>query len=110
VVRRRHSGNKKTAPDKQIDIAQIPWIAEKLARAECLYIPEIGELTPPAIAEIAYFIGQNPAEFQTDSPSQTANQTAIPSIPSIGASINNVESKKTAKKYPIADNYSSNLQ
>jgi PAS domain S-box-containing protein len=87
----------KDSTNKQIDIAQIPWIAEKLARAECLYIPEIGELTPPAIAEIAYFIGQNPAEFQTDSPSQTANQTAIPSIASIGASINNVESKKTQK-------------
>src|SRR5919199_368373 len=88
----------KGSTDKQIDIAQIPWIAEKLARGECLYIPEIGELTPPAIAEIAYFIGQNPAEFQTDSPSQTANQTAIPSIPSIGASINNnVESKKPQK-------------
>jgi PAS domain S-box-containing protein len=87
----------KDRSDKQIDIAQIPWIAEKLARAEDLYIPEIGELTPPEIAEIAYFIGQNPAEFQTDSPSQTANQTAIPSIPSIGASINNVESKKPQK-------------
>jgi PAS domain S-box-containing protein len=88
----------KDSSDKQIDIAQIPWIAEKLARAEDIYIPEIGELTPPAIAEIAYLIGQNPAEFQTDSPSQTANQTAIPSIPSIGASINNnVESKKPQK-------------
>jgi len=87
----------KDSSDKQIDIAQIPWIAEKLARGECLYIPEIGELTPPAIAEIAYFIGQNPAEFQTDSPSQTANQTAIPSLPSIDASINNVESKKPQK-------------
>ncbi|WP_445245612.1 response regulator [Microcoleus sp. OTE_8_concoct_300] len=87
----------KDSSDKQIDMAQIPWIAEKLARAEGLYIPEIGELTPPALAEIAYFIGQNPAEFQTDFPSQTANQTAIPSIPSIGASINNVESKKPQK-------------
>ena len=88
----------KDSSDKPIDIAQIPWIAEKLARAEDLYIPKIGELTPPAITEIAYFIGQNPAEFQTDSPSQTANQTAIPSIPSIGASINNnVESKKPQK-------------
>jgi len=90
-------GGIKDSSDKQIDIAQIPWIAEKLARAEGLYIPEIGELTPPAIAEIAYFIGQNPAEFQTDSPSQTANQTAIPSIHSTGASINNVESKKLPK-------------
>ena len=88
----------KNSTDKQIDIVQIPWIAEKLDRAECLYIPEIGELTPPAIAEIAYFIGQNPAEFQTDSPSQTANQTAIPSTPSIGASINNVESTKKPQK------------
>ena len=88
----------KDSSDKQIDIAQIPWISEKLARAEDLYIPEIGELTPPAITEIAYFIGQNPAEFHTDSPSQTANQTAIPSIPSIGVSIdNNVESKKPQK-------------
>jgi PAS domain S-box-containing protein len=87
----------KDSSDKQIEIAQIPWIAEKLARAECLYIPAIGELTPPAIAEIAYLIGQNPAEFQTDSPSQTADRTAIPSIPSIGASINNVESKKPQK-------------
>ncbi|MDP8934718.1 MAG: PAS domain S-box protein, partial [Cyanobacteriota bacterium] len=84
----------KDSSDKQIDIAQIPWIAEKLDRAECLYIPEIGELAPPAIAEIAYFIGQNPAEFQTDSPSPTANQTAITSIPSIGTSLNNLESKK----------------
>ncbi|HSF72705.1 MAG TPA: PAS domain S-box protein, partial [Microcoleus sp.] len=40
----------KDSTDKQIDIAQIPWIAEKLDRAECLYIPEIGTLPPPAIA------------------------------------------------------------
>ncbi|EGK89137.1 response regulator [Microcoleus vaginatus PCC 9802] len=79
---------------KQIDIAQIPWIAEKLDRAECLYIPEIGELAPPAKAEIGYFIGQISAEFQTDSPSQTLNQTATASIPSIGASLNNLEFKK----------------
>ncbi|MBD1813083.1 response regulator [Microcoleus vaginatus DQ-U2] len=78
----------------QIDIAQIPWIAEKLDRAECLYIPEIGELPPPAKAEIGYFIGQNPAEFQTNSPSQTVNQTATASIPSSGASLNNLELKK----------------
>ncbi|MEP6485824.1 response regulator [Microcoleus vaginatus GB2-A3] len=78
----------------QIDIAQIPWIAEKLDRAECLYIPEIGELPPPAKAEIGYFIGQNPAEFQTNSPSQTVNQTATASIPWIGASLNNLELKK----------------
>ncbi|MEG5042399.1 MULTISPECIES: response regulator [unclassified Microcoleus] len=79
---------------EQIDIAQIPWIAEKLDRAECLYIPEIGELPPPAKAEIGYFIGQNPAEFQTNSPSQTVNQTATASIPWIGASLNNLELKK----------------
>ncbi|MEG4391915.1 response regulator [Microcoleus sp. BROC3] len=87
----------KDSTDKQIDIAQIPWIAEKLDRAECLYIPEIGELAPPAIAEIAYLIRQNPVQFQTESPSQTANQTAIASIPSIGASLNNLESKKQLK-------------
>lgn len=84
----------KNSTDKPIDIAQIPWIAEKLDRAECLYIPEIGELPPTEIAEIAYFIGQNPAQFQTDSPSQTVNQTATPSIPAIGASVNNLESQK----------------
>ncbi|MEG4939345.1 response regulator [Microcoleus sp. F4-D5] len=87
----------KDSTDKQIDIAQIPWIAEKLDRAECLYIPEIGELAPPAIAEIAYFIRQNPAQFQTESPSPTANQTAIASIPSIGAYINNLEFKRQLK-------------
>ncbi|MEG4075207.1 response regulator [Microcoleus sp. Pol14C2] len=82
---------------KQIDIAQIPWIAEKLDRAECLYISEIGELPPPAIAEIAYFIGQNKTEFQTDSPSQTVNQTATALIPSMGAALNNLELKKQIK-------------
>ncbi|MEG4489645.1 response regulator [Microcoleus sp. D2_18a_B4] len=87
----------KNSTDKPIDIAQIPWIAEKLDRAECLYIPEIGELPPSAIAEIAYFLGQNPAQFQTDIPSQTVNQTAIASIPSIGASLNNLESQKPLK-------------
>ncbi|MEG4959682.1 MULTISPECIES: response regulator [unclassified Microcoleus] len=87
----------KGSTDKQINIAQIPWIAEKLDRAECLYIPEIGELPPPAKAEIAYFVGQTPAQFQTDSPSPTANQTAIASIPSIGASLYNLESKKQLK-------------
>ncbi|MEG4519093.1 response regulator [Microcoleus sp. AT9b-C5] len=84
----------KDSTDKQIDIAQIPWIAEKLDRAECLYIPEIGELPPPAIAEIAYFIDQNSTEFHTDSPSQTVNQTETTSIPSIGASLNNLQFKK----------------
>ncbi|MEG3920478.1 response regulator [Microcoleus sp. T3_A4] len=87
----------KNSTDKPIDIAQIPWIAEKLDRAECLYIPEIGELPPPAIAEIVYLIGQNPAQFQTDSPSQTVNQTATASIPSSGASLNNLEFKKQLK-------------
>ncbi|MEG4501322.1 response regulator [Microcoleus sp. F10-C6] len=87
----------KDSTDQKIDIAQIPWIAEKLDRAECLYIPEIGELAPPAIAEIAYFIRQNPAQFPTESPSQTANQTAIASIPSMGASLNNLEFKRQLK-------------
>ncbi|MEG4856753.1 response regulator [Microcoleus sp. K1-B6] len=87
----------KDSTDKPIDIAQIPWIAEKLDRAECLYIPEIGELPPPAIAEIVYLIGQNSAQFQTDSPSQTVNQTATASIPSSGASLNNLEFKKQLK-------------
>ncbi|MEG3924124.1 MULTISPECIES: response regulator [unclassified Microcoleus] len=87
----------KNSTDKPIDIAQIPWIAEKLDRAECLYIPEIGELPPSAIAEIAYFIGQNPAQFPTDSPSQTVNQTATASIPSSGTSLNNLESQKPLK-------------
>ncbi|MEG4455718.1 response regulator [Microcoleus sp. N9_A1] len=87
----------KDSTNKQIDIAQIPWIAEKLDRAECLYIPEIGELPPPAKAEIGYFIGQNPAQFPTDSPSQTVNQTATALIPSMGASLNNLEFKKQLK-------------
>jgi len=87
----------KNSTDKPIDIAQIPWIAEKLDRAECLSIPEIGELPPPAIAEIAYLMGQSPAQFQTDSPSQTVNQTATASIPGMGASINNLESQKPLK-------------
>lgn len=88
---------RKGSTDKQINIAQIPWIAEKLDRAECLYIPEIGELPPPAKAEIGYLIGQNPAQFQIDSPSQTVNQTATALIPSMGASLNNVEFKKQLK-------------
>ncbi|MEG4211567.1 response regulator [Microcoleus sp. S13_B4] len=87
----------KDSTDSQIDIAQIPWIAEKLDRAECLYIPEIGELPPPASAEIAYFIGQNQAQFPTESPSQTVNQTVIASISSIGASLNNLKLKKQLK-------------
>ncbi|MEG4817359.1 response regulator [Microcoleus sp. K5-D4] len=87
----------KDSTDKQIDIAQIPWIAEKLDRAEYLYIPEIGELPPPAIAEIGYFIGQNSGEFQTDSPSQTVNQTATALIPSSDASLNNLELKEQLK-------------
>ena len=87
----------KDSTEKQIDIAQIPWLAEKLDRAECLYIPEIGELPPPAKAEIAYFIGQKLAEFQTDSPSKTVNQTATALIPSMGASLNNLELKKQLK-------------
>ncbi|MGB7890380.1 MAG: response regulator [Microcoleus sp.] len=84
----------KDSTDKPIELAQIPWLAEKLDRAECLYIPEIGELLPSAIAEIAYFIGQNSAQFQTDFASQTVNQTATASIASIGASLNNLESQK----------------
>ncbi|MEG4226396.1 response regulator [Microcoleus sp. N9_B2] len=87
----------KDSTNKKIDIAQIPWIAEKLDRAECLYIPEVGELPPPAKAEIGYFIGQNPAHLQTDSPSQTVNQTATASIHSIGTSLNNLEFKKQLK-------------
>ncbi|MEG5161956.1 response regulator [Microcoleus sp. AT3-A2] len=85
----------KDSTDKPIELAQIPWLAEKLDRAECLYyIPEIGELLPSAIAEIAYFLCLNSAQFQTDFASQTVNQTATASIASIGASLNNLESQK----------------
>ena len=66
---------KKDSADQQIDIAQIPWIAQKLDRAECLHVPEIGKLSPAARAEIAYLTGKNPAEFLTDSPSQTATDS-----------------------------------
>ena len=66
---------KKDSADTQIDIAQIPWIAQKLDRAECLHVPEIGELSPAAKAEIACFRGKNPAEFLTHSPSQTATDS-----------------------------------
>jgi PAS domain S-box-containing protein len=58
--------------DQQIDIAQIPWIAEKLDRAECLQIREIRELPPGTQAEIARLTGKKSAEFLTNSPSQTA--------------------------------------
>jgi PAS domain S-box-containing protein len=58
--------------DQQIDIAQIPWIAEKLDRTECLHITEIRELPPAAQAEIAQLTGKKSAEFLTNSPSQTA--------------------------------------
>jgi len=58
--------------DKQIDIAQIPGIAEKLDRAECLHIREIRELPPAAQAEIARLTGKKSAEFLSDFSSQTA--------------------------------------
>lgn len=76
----------KDITDKQIDIAQIPWIAEKLDRAECLQVSEIGLLPPAAKAEIACLTGKKPAEFLADSPSQTANQTATASTDSIANS------------------------
>lgn len=69
---------KKNSSDRQIDIAQIPWIAQKLDRAECLHLPEIEKLSPSAKAEIAYLRGQNPAEFRTDSPSQTTITSTDP--------------------------------
>ncbi|MEG4801615.1 response regulator [Microcoleus sp. ARI1-B5] len=62
----------KDSAEKQIDIAQIPWIAEKLDRAECLHIRDIRELPPGAIAEIARLTGKKSAEFLTNSPSETA--------------------------------------
>ena len=63
---------KKDSANKQIDIAQIPWIAQKLDRAEYLHVPEIDLLSPSARAEIACLTGKNPAEFLELSPSQTA--------------------------------------
>ncbi len=72
--------------DKQIDIAQIPGIAQKLDRAECLHIREIAELPPSELVEIASLTGKNPAEFLTDSPSQTAYKIATASTPAIANS------------------------
>ncbi|MEG3842297.1 response regulator [Microcoleus sp. herbarium14] len=70
---------KKDSANKQIDIAQIPWIAQKLDRAECLHIREIGLLSPAARAEIACLRdSKNPAEFQEFSPSQTATPSTDP--------------------------------
>jgi PAS domain S-box-containing protein len=61
---------------QQIDIAQIPWIAEKLDRAEGLHIREIRELPPPNQAEIAWLTGKNLATFLTNSSSETATASA----------------------------------
>ncbi len=69
---------KKHSADTQIDIAQIPWIVQKLEEAECLHVPEISELVPAAKAEIAYLTGKRPTEFLTDSPSQTATDSTDP--------------------------------
>ena len=80
--------NKKDSSDKQIDIAQIPWIAQKLDRAECLHIREIDLLSPAARAEIACLTGKNPAEFLTDSPSQTATDSTDPSADSPKTKLN----------------------
>ncbi|MEG4286029.1 response regulator [Microcoleus sp. A006_D1] len=66
------TGSITDSTDKQIEIDQIPGIAQKLDRAECLHIREIAELPPSELAEIASLTGKNPAEFLTDSPSQTA--------------------------------------
>ena len=60
---------------KQISVAQIPWIAKTLDRFESLHIPEIGELPPLELAEIAYFRGQELAEFLPVNPSQTATSS-----------------------------------
>ncbi|MEG3876107.1 response regulator [Microcoleus sp. herbarium7] len=70
--------SKKDSADTQINTAQIPWIAQKLEEAECLHIPEIDLLSPAARAEIACLTGKNPAEFLTDSPSQTAADSKYP--------------------------------
>ena len=69
--------------DQQIDIAQIPGIAEKLDRAECLHIPKISELPTAAQAEIACLRGQKSAEFLTNLSSKTviASTRAIADSP-----------------------------
>ncbi|MBE9186128.1 response regulator [Microcoleus sp. LEGE 07076] len=64
---------------KQIDIARIPWIAEKLDRAECLQVGDIRELSPAAQAEIARLQGKNPAEFLRNFPPLSADRTATAS-------------------------------
>ncbi|NJS10020.1 MAG: response regulator [Microcoleus sp. CSU_2_2] len=78
---------------KQISLAQTPWLAQKLDRFESLHVPEIGELPPLELAEIAYFRGQNPAEFLPVTASQTASASKVVSHDAA----NNSESKTPQK-------------
>ncbi|MEG4998312.1 response regulator [Microcoleus sp. B4-D4] len=71
---------------QQIDIARIPWIAEKLDRAEDLHITEIDGLPPPVQTEIAYFQGKKLPEVLTEFPSQTTEKVATSSTNAIAHS------------------------
>ncbi|AFZ08653.1 PAS/PAC sensor hybrid histidine kinase [Oscillatoria nigro-viridis PCC 7112] len=72
--------------DQQLDMAKIPWIAEKLDRAEDLHITEIEGLPPPVQTEIAYFQGKNLPEVLTEFPSQTTDKAATSSTNTIAHS------------------------
>ncbi|MBE9093441.1 response regulator [Tychonema sp. LEGE 07203] len=69
----------KDSTDQQLDMAKIPWIAEKLDRAEDLQIAEIDGLPPPVKTEIAYFQGNNLPEVLTELQSQTTETVATSS-------------------------------
>jgi PAS domain S-box-containing protein len=75
----------------QILVADIPWIAQKLAQFESLDILDVGELSAQQLTEITYLQGQNLAISQPNSSFPTANITTIKSIISNGTFPNNSE-------------------
>ncbi|MDQ2100269.1 MAG: response regulator [Tychonema bourrellyi B0820] len=82
----------------QISLQHIPWIAQKIAQFESIHIPEVSELAPPQLVEIAYFGDrEQPTESLPNPPSQITNKNLITAFASIGESLNNLEAKKLDK-------------
>jgi PAS domain S-box-containing protein len=82
---------------KTLSLAQIPWLAAKLQSGESLQIPEIDQLPPQILAEVAYLRGQNPAELVQKSQIPTADRTATEPTDSIGQTAPNSPSKTPQK-------------
>ncbi|MEZ2232735.1 response regulator [Microcoleus sp.] len=81
----------------EISVEQIPWLAEKIASFESIYIPEVNEIEEIKILEVAYFDENEAAESSHKYQFKNPNNNSLKSLAALGESLQKFPIKEAIK-------------